>query len=107
MALHMSLDQNDTEPAWPHGDSTPVSRPDLSTVPLDDNVAIYDEIGHLLIMLNASASAVLDLCDGATTFEEMVEQLEAQHSGEAGVIRQDAWQTLRKLASLGLVTDTR
>ena len=101
----MSPDPHAAAPQWPHDDSTPASRSDLSKVPLDENVAIYDEVGHLLIMLNSSASAVLDFCDGATTFEQIVAELSTDHTGDVDVIRDDVWQTLRKLASLGLVTD--
>jgi hypothetical protein len=107
MGRQLTIDQVDAEPEWPFNDSLPVSRPDLSRVPLDENVAIYDEVGHLLIMLNSSALAVLDFCDGASTFEQIVEELAAQHSGQIEIIRNDAWQTLRKLASLNLVADAR
>jgi hypothetical protein len=90
---------------WPTADSRPVSRGGASTVELDDNVAVYDEVGQLLILLNSSAASVWALCDGSTTAGSMVEALAATHPDHAEVIREDVWQTLRKLVELGLVSD--
>jgi hypothetical protein len=94
-------------PEWPASSSTPLARPDLSAVPLDENVAIYDEVGQVLIMLNPSAAAVLDHCDGEMTFEMIVNALAAQHSEDLDTVRDDVWRTLRKLASIGLVAEAR
>ena len=91
---------------WPTADSRPVSRLGASTVELDDNVAVYDDVGQLLILLNSSAASVWALCDGSTTAEAMVEALAAAHPDHADVIGEDVRQTLRKLAELGLVSDT-
>ena len=35
-----------------------------AAVELDDNVALYDDVGQLLILLNMSAAAVWERCDG-------------------------------------------
>ena len=94
----------DTE--WPTADSRPVSRQGASSVELDDNVAVYDDVGQLLILLNSSAASVWALCDGSTTAEAIVEALAAAHPDHADVIGEDVRQTLRKLAELGLVSDT-
>lgn len=90
---------------WPEGASLPVRRDEASAVQLDDNVALYDEVGQLLILLNVSAAVVWELCDGSTTVDEMVRQLAAAHPDDVGVIGEDIRQTVRKLADLGLVTD--
>jgi hypothetical protein len=74
-------------------------------VELDDNVAIYDEVGQVLVLLNASAFAVLESCDGMTPFTRIVAELADQHGAEYQEVREDAWRTLRKLASMGLVAD--
>jgi hypothetical protein len=75
-------------------------------VELDDNVALYDTAGQLLIMLNSSAAAVWERCDGATTLDEMVGKLaEAHRADDAGAIAEDVRLTVRKLAELGLVVD--
>jgi hypothetical protein len=90
---------------WPHEWSVPVRREGASAVPLDDNIALYDEVGQLLILLNVSAGAVWELCDGTTTVDDMVRRLAAAHPDDARVIGEDVRQTVRKLADLGLVTD--
>ncbi len=89
---------------WPATDSMPVGRAGAS-VELDDNVAVYDEIGQLLILLNSSAAAVWRSCDGRTSVEALVEGLAAAHPDDVDVIGDDVGQTLRKLAELGLVSD--
>jgi len=58
-----------------------VRRDSAGGVELDDNVAIYDTPGQLLIMLNSSAAAVWERCDGATTLDEMVGELVEAHGG--------------------------
>jgi hypothetical protein len=94
-------------PDWPDGRSRPVRRPGAAAVELDDNVALYDEVGQLLIMLNSSAAAVWNCCDGTTTLDDMVRELAATHRTEAGApaIGEDVRLTVRRLAELGLVEE--
>ena len=76
---------------------------------LDDNVALYDEVGQLLIMLNSSAAAVWNCCDGTTTLDDMVHELAEAHGADAAaarVIGEDVRLTVRKLAELGLVAES-
>ncbi len=74
-------------------------------MPLDDNLALYDDVGQLLILLNVAAAAVWTRCDGAATFEEIVADLASSHAGDVDEITQDAWLTVRRLAELGLVDE--
>lgn len=74
-------------------------------VELDDNVALYDDVGQVLIMLNSSAAVIWECCDGATTLDDMVRELAAAHPDDAAEIVEDVRQTLRKLVELGLVVD--
>lgn len=91
---------------WPEACSVPRRRPRASAVELDDNVAVYDDVGQLLILLNAGAAEVWERCDGATTFAEMVGTVAQAHAEQSSdVIERDVWQTVRKLADLGLVED--
>ena len=46
---------------WPEGGSVPVRREGASAVDLDENVAVYDDVGQLLILLNSSAGSVWKL----------------------------------------------
>lgn len=91
---------------WPTGGSLPRRRAGASEVVLDDNLALYDDVGQLLILLNPSAAAVWAHCDGVTTVDDMVRALVAAHPADAAVIGDDVRQTLRKLAELGLVDDS-
>jgi hypothetical protein len=89
----------------PRGTSLPTRRAAAATVALDDNVAVYDDVGQLLILLNTSAAAVWDHCDGTTTLDDMVRALAAAHPDDAADIGEDVRQTVRKLVDLGLVVD--
>jgi hypothetical protein len=93
------------EPTWPDTCSHPLARAGISTVPLEGRVGIYDEVGHALIMFNAGAAMIWDLCDGTATFEGIVANLTQRFSIGANVIRDDVWQMLHKLARMGLVGD--
>jgi hypothetical protein len=90
---------------WPEPGSLPVRRAGAEGVELDDNLALYDEVGQLMILLNTSAAAVWERCDGTTTIDDMVRQLAEAHAAEAGDVCEDVRLTVRKLADLGLVVD--
>ena len=83
----------------------PVRREGAAAVELDDNLALYDDVGQLLIMLNSSAAVIWESCDGTATLDDMVRELTAAHPDEAAVMGEDVRQTVRKLVELGLVVD--
>jgi hypothetical protein len=87
----------------PSGVTLPLRRIDASTVELDDNLAVYDDVGQLLILLNTSAAAVWERCDGATPVDDMVRALAASHRADTAEIAEDVRQTVDKLFELGLV----
>lgn len=91
------------EASWPEADSVPVRREGASAVELDDNLAVYDDVGQLMILLNSSAGAVWNLCDGSITVAAMIRELAETYPDQASVIGEDVRETLRKLAELGLV----
>jgi len=93
------------ESGRPEGGSRPVRREGAAAVELDDNVALYDDVGQLLIMLNSSAAVIWECCDGMTTVDDMVRELTAAHPDDAALIGEDVRQTVRKLVELGLVFD--
>jgi hypothetical protein len=90
---------------WPEGGSVPVRREGASAVDLDENLALYDDVGQLLILLNSSAGSVWKLCDGATTVDAIVATLGETYPDAAGVIGEDVRETLRRLAEMGLVSE--
>jgi pyrroloquinoline quinone biosynthesis protein D len=83
----------------------PVRREGALGVELDDNIAVYDDVGQLMILLNSSAGAVWNLCDGTRTVDEMITELAETYPDGAAVIRDDVRETLRKLAEIGLVSE--
>ncbi len=85
----------------------PARRPGASLVALDDNVAVYDDVGQLLILLNASAAAVWERCDGTTTLDDLACALAAAYPGAPAEIAEDVRLTVDKLVELGLVVDAR
>ncbi len=95
----------DVDAGWPEPNSVPVRREGVSGVALDDNIAVYDDVGQLMILLNSSAGAVWNLCDGSTTVAEMVRELAEAYPDDAAIIGDDVRQTLRKLAEIGLVSE--
>ncbi len=90
---------------WPVPTSRPRRRDGAPAVPLDDNLALYDNGGQLLILLNVSAAAVWTRCNGDTTFDEIVGDLAQSHEGDLSQIADDAWHTVRKLSELGLLEE--
>ena len=88
------------------GDWRPAAREGVPAVELDDNVAVYDDVGQLLILLNTSAAAVWERWDGATTLGDKVGALALAHGADAGDIAGDVERTVAKLAELGLVVQT-
>jgi hypothetical protein len=83
----------------------PARRAGASTVALDDNLAVYDDVGQLLILLNTSAAAVWERCDGVTTVDALVRELAATYPDAAADMAEDVRQTVDKLRELGLVVD--
>jgi hypothetical protein len=82
-----------------------VRREGAAAVELDDNVAIYDDVGQLLIMFNSSAAVIWECCDGTMTLDDMVRELVSSHPDDAAAIAEDVRMTLRKMVELGLVVD--
>jgi hypothetical protein len=85
--------------------SLPTRRVGASAVELDDNVAVYDDVGQILILLNTSAATVWERCDGRTTVNDMVGALAVAHGAHAEDIAEDVRRTVAKLAELGLVAE--
>jgi hypothetical protein len=90
---------------WPERESRPRRRNGSPAVPLDDNLALYDDVGQLLILLNVTAAAVWTRCDGVATFDQIVAGVASSHAGDIDEITEDVWLTVRRLAELGLVDE--
>lgn len=83
----------------------PVRRSGTTAVDLDENVAFYDETGQLMILLNSSAVAIWERCDGAKALGDIADELVALHPSESADIAEDVRRTVAKLMELGLVVE--
>jgi hypothetical protein len=88
----------------PRDEAIPLTRRDTCVVRFDDSTALYDEHGHMLVILNAAASTVWERCDGRTTMGDVISRIALEHNADERRVRDDVWWTLRRLGSLGLVT---
>ena len=57
-----------------------------------------------VLLLNGTAAAVVELCDGNRTLDEIVAALAGRYAGDADTLRSDVADYLRDLRSRGLVT---
>ena len=68
-----------------------------------NQTAIYEAETDGLHMLNATALAIWELCDGHTNIEEMVSAISELTEMSIGEAREDVTITLATLEGLGLV----
>lgn len=69
----------------------------------DEELALYDPSGAGLVVLNASSSAVWQLCDGTATLDEILAALIERYDADPVTLRADVWRTHGKLLELGLL----
>ena len=70
-----------------------------------DGWTIYESETDSLHVLNASAKAIWDLCDGLTNSSEMAEAISELTGVAIPQVRRDVDATLDRLAELALVAD--
>ena len=78
--------------------------PRASTVTVDDKTMIYDEVGHAVLVLNASASAVWARCNGVRTVAEIVDDLAGEIELDPDEVADDIALTVSKLLEVGLLS---
>lgn len=83
----------------------PVARYRSSAVALEEHVGLYHEQRGELVLLNETAAAVWECCDGRTDVATIVAELADRYSAPAQIIGEEVRSTLGKLAELGLVDD--
>ena len=67
-------------------------------------VRLVDPQGRTLHVLNGTALALWELCDGETTVDEMVEAACALFDGDEQTVRLDIEATVDRFTSAGLLT---
>lgn len=70
----------------------------------EGEIAVYDREGGRVHLMNDSALAIWDLCDGETTAEEMVAAICELFRMHPDVVTEDVTRTLQEFDQAGLVT---
>ena len=83
----------------------PTPRPGLATRVLNDEVVILDHAKGNVHRLNATASAIWNLCDGKNTAEEIAALLAAEFQLKLDQVLVDVRQTLADLEKLALLVN--
>jgi hypothetical protein len=113
VASALTLDDYDqilTRTCWPHPQMSivnaycPELRGDLVIGRVDDRVLAYDPEGRRMSLLNSSAAAVLDLCDGRHTVAQIIATLQRAVPAAARDIGAEVEEAIRRLAVNGLLT---
>ena len=82
----------------------PCLREDLIIRQVDDDFVIYDPLRDRTLLLNLTAAAVLDHCDGDHTVEEMASEIARIFAVEALDIRADVESIVAYLVTHGLLS---
>ena len=80
----------------------PVRRPADHELASDGQLAMY-RAGSGLVVLNETARAIWEHCDGATSLGAVVDRLTARYCAHDEELRHDVWATYLHLAELGLL----
>jgi hypothetical protein len=84
-------------------DSRPVRRLGLLFYRALEEMVIYDPTESCAASLNASARAILELCDGTRTAEQICGELAQTYRTAADELREDLARALERLCELGLL----
>lgn len=82
----------------------PRRRPDIDLRRGEDEATVVDEEGRQLGVLDTTATALWELCDGRTTIDEIVTAVCTVWAVEPAVARQDVEAALLKMEGAGLIT---
>lgn len=83
--------------------SMPLRADDMRMLRLDDECLICDVEGRPLYALNDTASALWELCDGSTRFDEIVDAICAVCAIDPGQAIDDIRRTLADFDRAGLI----
>jgi|SRR5436853_1400103 hypothetical protein len=81
---------------------SPHRRPDLIERELSDELVLYDPESDRAYLLNRSAAAIWDLCDGTRSLEEIAREL-SPGSPPSDALLRDLASTMRYLGDEGLL----
>jgi coenzyme PQQ biosynthesis protein PqqD len=81
--------------------ATPVAAPGIFAEELDDGICLYVEQTNDVVVLNTTAAAVWQLCDGIRPVAEIVAQLAQRYRQSAEMLRSDVEQVVADLLTRG------
>jgi PqqD family protein of HPr-rel-A system len=81
-----------------------LARPDLHTERLDDELVVYAPESARAFVLNRTAAAIWQLCDGSMTAAELADELAEACGLSAEAARVDVQQFIEQLDGAGLLT---
>jgi hypothetical protein len=89
-----------------NSESVPRVREDLVLRQLDDDWVVYDPEGNLMHVLNLSAVAVYERCNGQTPVESMVADLVAmfETAPDRAVVEKEVCLVIEGFAEAGLLS---
>ena len=76
----------------------PQQRPDLVFRQIDDDFVVYDPVSDHTLLLNASSAAVLELCDGTRTVDDMANEVAAAFQVEPSAVHAEVVSSLEQFA---------
>jgi hypothetical protein len=87
------------------GNAMLVPRAGMTTVIVDESLFVYDEEARRFFVLNASAAAIYERCDGASTVDDIATELSGQHPERGEQVAADVRNAVSGLLELGLVAE--
>jgi hypothetical protein len=81
----------------------PVRRPDVWLRKTDREIAVYDPLGNRIHLLNDTALAIWELCDGDTTPAEMITAICDLCGMHRDIVTEDVERVLVDFDEAGLV----
>ena len=81
----------------------PKLRDDLIFREIEEDFVVYDPVTDQTTLLNISAAAVLDLCDGARTLDDITTEIGRLFQSEREAVGQEVERVLQGMASRGLL----
>jgi hypothetical protein len=83
----------------------PRRRGDLVLREIEEELLVFDPRTGDASLLNGTAAAIFELCDGLTPLPAMAEEILAVVSADPGTVRDDVHRIVEELAQMGLIEE--
>ena len=85
----------------------PLTRADLVTRELDGEFILYDPVTDRVVLINYSATVIIELCDGTRTEGEIVVEVQRLFNSKGEKLDGEVRATLAEFEANGLFVPTR